>query len=217
MPNGNGAMDVNNRYQYVDFERALGTVSTTVGTVSLFDPFAVLFAAAPQTTRVVYQDGAVRWRQSVFVSHMEVRFRCIGAESTALLPADIHNVMRVLIWETDDDTPVVTPSPLTSVDDPLALADTNRIYWDNTSLLASQAFNSADYNSPQMQFQLKVFKIQRSYDWNSNISAGTSGWFTKKGNIQLSAVSDSAATPHPQYMLSARIYFRFGRNGGTQY
>lgn len=199
---------MSNSLQYVDVERPLGNVSSTVGSISMFDPIFTLFQAAPQMTKAVYQDGGVRWRQSLWLSHMEVRFRCVGAESTAVLPADVHNVVRMILWETPDETLITTASPLATIDDPLNTGDVRRIYCDKTFLLESLAFTASDYNSPQMKFWNVNFPIQRRFDLLSNTAAGTSGWFTKAGNIQLSVVSDSAAIPHPQYVFTCRLYFK---------
>ncbi len=197
--------------QYADLT-ANASSSTTTTTQSLLTSITAVLAAVPQQSTPSYNNGAVQWKQRILLNRIEIRYRLIGAQATALVAADIFNNVRLLVWETRDSHLVsVANNPLTGVDDPLNVSDVRMIHYDSVIPLCSHAFDSADTNVPDVKTRTVVIPINRMFDFFTTVAAGTSGWDTKVGNIRVSHVSDSSVSPHPTVITTARLYYELVR------
>jgi len=181
--------------------------TTTVSQTHLTNSIAVALAAAPQSTTPVYQGGGINWRANVRIYGIECRFRSVGAQSNALIPADLYNLARILIFENSEGSSVVPSTCLSSVDGPLNFLEASAVLYDQRFQLESQAFDSSNYNVPENWQDEYVIPYNRTISFYSAVSAGTSGWQTKDRTLWLNHCSDSAVTPHPTVLAAIRIYF----------
>lgn len=206
--------NVNDSWQTVDQVNA-ANVSTAVTRNSVFSAISTLLGSVPQITSPVAVNGSINWRQRVHVHALEFYNSWAGAQGTALLAGDLYNFCRALVWETRDNFAVGTTEALVGVHNALQTSDCKRVLYDKVWPLTSQAFNSGDFNAPGVGAERCIIPVNQTYDWFTLVSAGTSGWDTKSGNIYVSVQSDSSATPHPLVNFSVRVYFRLLKSGSN--
>jgi hypothetical protein len=213
-----GVMDVEHRnsfkvqqdMQFADYVGS-GSVSSTPGQVNLTGLIGTLLGLSPQNSTPIYQNGGVNWRAKVHIHGIELRFVVQGSQATALLPADLYNNVRALVWESDSDSGTVAANALASFQGPLNVLDCTHVHYDSKFQLLSQAFDAGDYNVPDVKYDDYYVPINRTFDFISAVAAGTSGWTTTDKTLYYSSVSDSAVSPHPTISLTARIHFKIVR------
>lgn len=201
-------MPVPDNCQYADLVLST-TSSTTPTSTHLSGAIALALAAAPQATRPIYQNGGVNWRATVRLYAIEIRIRAVGSQSNALVPADLYNIARTVVFETNESSSVTPSNPLVSCDGPLNFLDTDYIHYDQIFQLETQAFDSGNFNVPENWIDTYVIPINRTMKFFSPVAAGTSGWVTKDKAFWYTHVSDSSVTPHPSISTTARLYFNY--------
>lgn len=205
---------VNDSWQSVDQVNSINVASAT-GRQSIFAAIATLLATVPQITSPIAVNGSVQWRQRVQVHALELYNAWTGSQGTALVAGDLYNYGRILAWETRDNYSVGTTEALSGVHLPLNLVDARRVFYDKVVALPSHAFNAGDYNVPGLSSERCIIPVNQTFDWFTTVAGAASGWDTKSGNIYISYVSDSTATPHPVLNFSVRIYFRLLKAGSN--
>jgi hypothetical protein len=201
-----GSMVVSDRLQYVD-TIVNGTVTTTGVTGSLLANLAALYASFPQSTTPVMINGTAQWVSAVTVTHIDIQWKFVGSQETTLVNADLYNTMRGIVYYTDNHTGEAPVSPLVGTDQQLDLQDVAEIYCDHNKVLPSQASESA-VNVPDLWIGRVQRPVNRAFDWYTTVAAGTSNWFTRRGDIYYAVISDSSIIPSPTFFLSARVFFQ---------
>jgi hypothetical protein len=150
------------------------------------------------------------------VTHLEIVFQWIGAQSNVLAAGDLYNVGRCS-WYIEgtpyDGTGAVVPVPyLTSVMGGTNITDVERVLYDEPTGLSSTGYDSANsYNIPRAIAKRMVMQIGRSFTFYSTTAAGAQ-WKTESGNLLLDVVSDSSVAPHPQFSHNTRLFLKFLKN-----
>jgi hypothetical protein len=175
---------------------------------SVLNQLAVQFASTLQITKpVTWGGGNVRYQAAVQLHGIVVRARAIGAQGTSLLYGDLFNSLRLILY-ISGSTLIDTPDALGGgVDTHFNPLDVSRLLMDHQFDLPSTAFDSASgYNVPNVKSQYIYIPINQRFDFFSTGSSG-SNWDTRKNNLVLGYVSDSTATPHPQFDCYVRMYY----------
>jgi hypothetical protein len=141
---------------------------------------------------------------------MELRVQIVGAQATAILPADLYNSVRYAVYKTGRNFSDLSYAYLSGVVNHGILDDVTAIYVDETVSLPTQAFDATSgYNVPQVVNKFHRIPLNLMLDFYSLTAAGTGSWDTVKEDILIDRVSDSSITPHPSVSYNARIFFRF--------
>lgn len=205
-------MVVSDRQQYADFTVSGSGVSSTVISSGILTPLLALFAAAPQTTTAVNNNGAVQYVSAVTISHLDIHWKFIGSESTTLVAADLWNTIRGVLLYTEEDTGSAAPAALVSTDASLNTQDVKEILSDDTTVLTCQAFESTSGTSGNSVPGIRSLRfnvpLNKRFDFYTLTAGGTGGWVSKKGNLVYNVVSDSSVVPNPTYWLTVRMWYK---------
>lgn len=193
---------------FSDWYLANTVATTTMTQASVLNQLAVQFAATLQITKpITWGGGNVRYQAAVQLHGVVVRIRTIGAQGTSLLYGDLYNSLRLILY-ISGSTLIDNPDSLGGgVDTNFNPLDVSRLLMDHLFDLPSTAFDSASgYNCPNVKSQYVYIPINQRFDFFSTNSSG-SVWDTRKNNLVLAYVSDSSATPHPQFDCHIRMYY----------
>jgi hypothetical protein len=193
-------------WQFGDFNIS-AAISTTPTQFPLMSAISGLLANTPQTTKPVSQNGVIVWRTKIHLHAIELRIRGVGSQATALLPADLYNFLRVLIYQVSYRSSTTPGAVLISIDEGINVLDVTDVYYDERRQLQSQAFDTGDFNVPGTWLDTVVIPIGKVFNFETIVAAGTSGWSTNDQAIWLESVSDSSAVPHPNFFADARMWF----------
>lgn len=187
------------------------TSSTTVSSESsLLLPLTQVMTSNLQITKpITWGGGNVRYTAGVQVHGVLLKIRTIGAVGSALIAGDLHNTVRIILYQSGS-TYADTPDGLGGgVDQWYNPSDAVKLYYDHTFQLPGQAYdNNQQLIVPQVLGDQLYIPMNTRYDFFS-LTSGGSTWDTKKCDLLVTQVSDSSVTPHPTVNISCRLYYDF--------
>jgi hypothetical protein len=198
---------------YFDFNlNQLSSTSVTFNTIldGLLASTGIL-QQYPQHAEGQYSNGVFRLRQRIRLRRMECRFAFIGAQSNAVLAADLFNLVRLAIYVSKTNYAATVANYLTAVETGTNTIDVGGVYLDKTVPLPSQAYDTT-ITTPTPQ----VVNWEGSFDpaltltcFSTTATGAGSAWDTEERDIVLSHVSDSALSPNPTVQGYVRIFFEY--------
>jgi len=175
----------------------------------MLTPLMTILAANPQYSIPVQTGGAVQWYNQVRLTKMLVKVGVTGSEGGVIAAADLYNKLRAnIVWTNNSFSDTTTVTSLIDVDTFEDFHDYEEVLarWDFD--LPSVSYDTSDsVNVPMLRHWTGEISLNKMIECYSNVPAGTSGWDTKSGNMFYGVVSDSAASPNPQYKINARIFY----------
>jgi hypothetical protein len=168
-----------------------------------------LLPTYPALGKPVFYAGNIQPQCRVKLHYAEVRLTAINAESNTLAAPDLFNRVRFAMWITGNtygDSAAVN-ALIDVVQFPNAAAY-QRLLCDKTMPLCSQAFNSSDYNVPQIKFASFRCPVNLTLDCYADSTTSTT-WDSRMGNLCFQVISDSGFTPHPQHYVTIRVHYEF--------
>jgi len=206
---------INLHEAFFDYEATANDVTSTAVQYSLLTTLLSATGLAqqfPQHAMPFLRSTGYGLRQSFRLVRMEYRFTIVGAQSNAILSADIYNVVRIAMFTSGKDYSAVNAlylnnSPTSGTN----LADVNRVLFDKTFAMATNAWNpSSGYNSPSVKIVTGGIRLNDIiHAYSSNASGSGAAWDTNGKDYLLNWVSDSSITPHPQVTVGIRFYFEY--------
>lgn len=189
-------------------------VGVTVGTgmfhQNLLDPLLGntigLFTVNLQANRIAQQSTAFIYYKNFRITTMSVHLNLVGAQSNTLVAGDLFNRCRLLIWYSE--YPYSASSlPGWTIDSMTDFRIVQKMFVDKTFNLPSQAFyTTSGYNVPQCITYDRSLPIGRLFE-SYSVNPLADQWDTRKGNVYISLVSDSAISPGPFVSGSVRLYY----------
>jgi hypothetical protein len=202
---------------FADAPDLLSSSSTGVTTLKLFNAVQQLLIQYPQhATPTVYNNAGTNTpnlRVRILITHLEIVYRWVGAQSNVLAAGDLYNTGRCA-WYIEgtpfDGTGATSPvSYLTSVMGGTNITDVERVLHDEPIGLSSTAYDSANgYNVPRTICKRITVPVNKTFTFFSTTAAGVA-WKTEMGNMLLDHVSDSTVAPHPSFSHNTRIFMKF--------
>lgn len=198
---------------FVDFQQTVTPTATPVQ-YSMLSPILSstgILQQFPAHAKPYYRNGAFGLRQRITLLRVELTYQVIGAQSNAILSADIYNTVRLAVFSTGvsylDTNAEYLTGTLTGPNPDQA----RRIYYDKVHVLMTNAWNaSSGYNSPGVQTVQKSVPLNMVLDTSSTTTSGSgTDWRTDGSDLIINYVSDSSVSPHPTVQLTARIYFKY--------
>lgn len=194
---------------YGDFTINVASTTATNETTVLA-PLSAIFQAFPSRADPISQAGVLRLKQKIRIRRIEVRVLCIGSQGSALLPADLYNSIRFALYTTGKSYADANITYLTGVYQGTTTQDVTHILLDETALLSSQAFDSANYNAPNQTYFTAAFNCNWPMTWFSTTATGTGGaWDSQSGDMIFAHISDSAVAPSPTINYTVRTFFEY--------
>lgn len=193
---------------FCDLTLTNNTISTTSVEQSLLAPLVAIFAANLQITKpIAWGGGNVRYLADVHVYGVLFKIRTTGAQASVLLAGDLYNSVRSILYSSGS-TYADTPDGLGGgTDQWYNPSDIAKLYYDHTFPLPTQAFDGLTAtNVPQVLVAQHYFPVNTKFNFFSLSSSGAT-WDTRKGDLLVRHVSDSAVTPHPTIDVSCRLYY----------
>lgn len=165
----------------------------------------------PAHATPVSQNGVNRLRGVINLDYMELTVNFIGAQSNAILSADIFNQIRCTVVRTGLPYSGAPEQAQVSVVGGLQLSDVKEVYHDQVATLTTRAWNSSSgYNSPGVIIKRKTIPIGYRLAVHSENTTGVGvAWDTLMSDVLISFVSDSNVTPHPQIQFNCRVFYRW--------
>ncbi len=196
---------------FTDYNQLTSDVTAIPTSVTLLTSIQGLLQTYPQHCTPTYQ-GAIgfRLRQKIYISHIEMRALVVGAQSNALVSADLFNSLRMAMYIGGPSFQNTSQLYLQSVAGSSTLLDVDRLLLDETVSLPTQAFDAASgYNVPQVKNIYRYIPVHREFIFYSQTPSGTANWETEKCDLLFDTVSDSSVIPHPTIEYSMRIFFEY--------
>lgn len=198
---------------YADFQLGITGYTTSVSTYTMLDPLSAasgILQAFPQHATPVYQAGTFRLKTKVRITRFEFTFDLAGSQSNTLVPADLYNYMRIAVIKTGKTYANSNINYLTSVHGGTNLQDVQQILADKIFGLTSQAFDTTNYNAPQ----LDSWRFSIDCDWitvfySTNATGVGAAWENQEGDLMVELVSDSTLAPNPVSTVHCRVFFDF--------
>lgn len=189
--------------------------TTTTGTVKVLDSVCGVLTKYPQnaTPTQFNNNGSITYnlRVAVTIEHIELAWRWVGSQGTVLAAGDLYNTARFAVYEegTPYDSTAFGGIPyLTGVVGGTNITDVENVFMDQLVPLSSTAFDSSSgYNVPRAVVGMHKIPVNRVYNFYSTSDTGAA-WKSDRNNLLLDFVSDSAASPHPYFSATARIFFK---------
>lgn len=197
-----------------DYNYALTASSTGATSFTLLDPILAasgILQAFPAHSTPVYQNGVLRLRTRIRIRRVEMRFIVVGAVSNAVLAADLYNTLRYAVYKTGIDYSGTSTPYLNAVIGGTTLQDVNKVYFDKTDALPSQAYDTTITTpTPQVLTWDIYFEPHVILDcFSSNATGAGAAWDTNGTDIMFDHVSDSNLVPHPTIGFNARFIIDF--------
>jgi len=156
-------------------------------------------------------NGAFKLFRKIRLDYMELLIGATGSQSNVLVAADLFNRLSFAVTLSGEPYSTAAPSIYLQGNAANCLGDvseTKRVYLDSQTTLMSQAFDSTNYNVPEVvdvRYHVPLNLVLECF--SGNASGSGVAWDTKSMNIFASYVSDSAAAPSPTLNIGARIFF----------
>jgi len=202
---------------FFDYPVAVSPVSTTYGTFKLLDFLTGaggILAQYPQHAEGQFAGGLFRLRQRILLDRCEFRLSMVGAESNAVLAADLYNTLRVALIVTGNSYLNTPAQYLTGTMSPTSVVDVKGVYFDKSFSLPSQAYDTTITTpTPQVLNWEGCFDPGLMLVCYSTTAAGTATWDTEERDLGLQVISDSTAVPHPSIQGTFRFFFRYVDKG----
>jgi len=188
-----------------------GSSTSSVNQASILTSIQSVLQNFPQHATPIYQQNtAYRLRQRIRIEYLELNAIVTGGQATSILPADLYNTVRMVIYISGQAFQEASQTYLSSVINHPNTLDIDTVLHDHTYCLPSQAFDSTGgYNVPQVLHKFSHIPVNRVFPFYSSTTTGTGAWDTEKFDLILEHVSDSSATPHPDVTYQVRIFFSF--------
>jgi hypothetical protein len=193
------------------------TISTTVTSIRLLNAMQQILAAFPQhATPVNYSDAGsstLRLRQRIKITHLDIDYRWVGAQSNTIASGDLYNTGR-MAWYIEgtkyDGSGTITPTQyLTAVSAGTNIDDVKRVLYDRQIPLSSTAFDSnTNYNVPRVVTGHMRIPVNKTFTFYS-VNTSNTTWETAADNLVLNLVSDSIVPPNPSFTHNTRIWFTY--------
>lgn len=198
---------------FVDFEITVSPTTTAVQYTVLAPLLSStgLLQQFPQHAKPYVRNGNFGLRQRLRITHCEMIYQVTGAQSNAILSADIYNSVRVAVFQSGVDYLNTNSLYLTGVIAGPRPDQVTRVFYDKLHACQTHAWNGASgYNSPGVVMVKERFSVNMVIDCSStNASGSGADWQTDGKDLMINFVSDSAAIPHPTVTVSLRLYFEF--------
>jgi hypothetical protein len=198
---------------YIDIAIGAGITNTFVPTKAL-DPLlgaGGLLRTFPQLCRVAAGGSAntPKWFKNITVQAIEFNLNFSGSQSNTLIPADLYNRLRFVVWSTKYPYSATT-NAVWDIDSLIDWTRAEELIFDQTISLSSQAFDTSNYNSPATQNLRAMLPYRHRYNCKSTTTAGglPTAFDTDEDNLLFGFVSDSAVAPNPAVSGSFRLYYR---------
>lgn len=141
------------------------------------------------------------------ITRLELSFRIVGSQGTAIASGDLYNTVRCMIYKTHLRTNSAPTQPLIDVVSFPKLLEVEKVIYDEKFALASQAFDSSDYNVPNVRTGHRALAVNKTLEFFTDDIPATTNWFSRNGNLWFATVSDSAVTPNPEVTFKVRFYY----------
>ena len=201
------------RESYIDIAISQD-VTTGFSTLKALDPLlgaGGLLRTFPQLCRVAAGGSAntPKWFKNITVQAIEFNLNLTGSQSNALIPADLFNRIRFVVWSTKFSFTASTNASW-DIDSLIDWTRADELIFDQTVSLSSLAFDASNYNSPATQNLRALLPYRHRYNCKSTTTVGglPTAFDTDEDNLLFGFVSDSAASPHPDVSGSFRLYYR---------
>jgi hypothetical protein len=197
-----------------DYNYALTASSTGVTSFTVLDPLLAasgILASFPQRATPVYQNGVFRLRTRIVIHRVEVRMVVVGAQSNAVLAADLYNTLRTALYKTRINYGDSSIAYLTTVLGGTNLQDIEKIHADRTFSLPSQAYDATITTpTPQVLNWDFMFKPNMVLDcYSTNATGSGAAWDTNGFDLMFDHVSDSTVAPHPTIGFTLRLCYSY--------
>jgi hypothetical protein len=165
----------------------------------------------PAHATPTFMNGVFRLRSKICLRRMEIRVIVIGAQSNAVLAADLFNNLRVALRSTGVSYLDASNSYLTGVSTGTNLTNTQNVYFDKNWTLPSQAYDTTITTpTPQVRSWEAYCQPNLMLDVLSTTASGTGAtWDTDGMNLELEYVSDSSVAPHPTLEGTLRFFIEY--------
>jgi hypothetical protein len=185
-------------------------VNTTFASISILTPLLMattgLFPSNLQACRLAVSGAGTKWYKSILAHSIHLKLNFHGSQGNLIAVGDLFNFLRyALIYSKDPFTGAIVQDALTVLND-WDWREIERVLYDRTEPLPSQAFDAAGDNVPQCGTLDVTIPFRKRFDCISTNAGGTT-WDTQEGDIRFQFVSDSAVLPSPVLAGTVRLYY----------
>lgn len=198
-----------------DFNMGLTNTTTTTTLLTMLDPLLAatgILQQYPQHATPTYLNAVFRLRQKIRILRIECRFQFIGALSNAVLAADLYNTVRIAMYRSGVDYSIANIPYLNGVIAGTTLTNIQRVYFDKTVSLPSQAYDTT-ITTPTPQVRNWEVFFEPSDLWfdcySTNATGSGAAWDTDGRDLCLEVISDSSVTPHPSVGGNIRLIYQY--------
>lgn len=199
------------RASYVDTDIDITSVSTTLVTTSVLQPYRALLIFAPQICKLVAQGSAntPMYFSKIRVTGVDLNLNVVGGEGNPLTVADHFNRLRFILYDTEYPMSA-TVIPSWDIDSMHDFRSVLTSHFDHVTSLSAPAYDVTDVNLIPATENIRAhIPLNYIYEFVSTTTAGglPTAFDTRMGNLAFAMVSDSSVAPHPSISGSVRLHF----------